>query len=71
MITNPLFVSLGKGIYMFLTSGFMAEKSFGNKQFRLLKNYFPLEIGWIFLAMFTPSLFLLEATPHIITPPET
>lgn len=56
---------------MFLTSGFIAIKSFGNKQFRLLKNAFPLEIGWIFLAMLTPSLFLLEATPHIITPPET
>lgn len=50
MITNPRFASLGKGIYIFLTFWFVVLGFLKNKSFRLLKNSFPLEIGWIFLA---------------------
>lgn len=45
MITNPRFISLGKGIYIFLTSWFVVLGFLNNKSFRLLKNSFPLEIG--------------------------
>lgn len=51
VITNPRFTSLGKGIYIFSTSWLLVLEFLNNKSFRLLKNSFPLEIGWIFLAM--------------------